>query len=352
MSITLQAYNSNGLYNFIDTNPGNEPNWSALTIDPSSNSSAVKLKFSFENKAVEMTFTGTFPDNVASMGTLSALFSSNVTGYALSMGGQQFKSYNFSTPLTIETVIKLEQGTNQQLIASLYSGNDTFIGSTTTSTDENDWINGWAGNDIFYSNALTHSSSIDGFYGNDGLDTAVFNGNRANYQISQTNTNMGNAAYSVSGTGFRVTDLTDAQAQSTTLLSVERVRFADQALALDSTAAGNAGKTMEIIALLVPAAINDLSLRKNVLDLFDAGKSMAQISQLALDLGVVPSNSTALAQAVYQNVFGRAGDTGTIKAWSDYIDSHGAANSLATAAELHLNVDLVGLAVTGMAYAL
>ena len=109
---------------------------------------------------------------------------------------------------------------------------------------------------------------------------------------------------------------------------------------------------MEIIGLLAPAAINDPGLRKNVLDLFDSGKSMAQIAQLALDLGVVPSSSTALAQAVFQNVFGRAGDAGTIKAWSDYIDGHGAANSLAAAADLHLNVDLVGLASTGMAYAL
>lgn len=352
MPVTLQAFNTKGLYTFVDTDPGQEPNWPGLAIDPSSNSSAVTLKFSFENKAVEITFTGSFPDNVASLGTLSSVFSSNVSGYTLRMGGQQLKSYSFSTPTSLETVLALEHGTNQQLIASFYSGNDTFIGSTTVSTDENDWINGWGGNDTFYSNALTHSNWTDGFYGNDGLDTIVFNGNRANYQLARTTTTMGNTAYSVSGEGFRITDLGDAKAQATLLMSVERVRFADQALALDCSGTGNAGKTMEIIGLLAPAAINDLGLRKNVLDLFDSGKSMAQIAQLALDLGVVPSSSTALAQAVFQNVFSRAGDAGTIKAWSDYIDGHGAANSLAAAADLHLNVDLVGLASTGMAYAL
>ncbi len=78
---------------------------------------------------------------------------------------------------------------------------------------------------------------------------------------------------------------------------------------------------------------------------------MESLSQLALDLNLLPTDSNAaLANAVYQNVLGGTASPEMTDALVDFIEDHGQANFVATVAGLHINVDLVGLQQTGVEY--
>ncbi len=64
------------------------------------------------------------------------------------------------------------------------------------------------------------------------------------------------------------------------------------------------------------------------------------------------TNCTTLTPAIarYGNVFGDSASAEAIDALVGHIENHGQANFLATVAELHPNVDLVGLQQTGVEY--
>lgn len=110
------------------------------------------------------------------------------------------------------------------------AGSDTLNGGS-----DNDSLSGLAGNDTLGGGA--GKDSLNGGAGNDtldggsGIDTAVYSGNRSGYTIQSTST------------GFTVTDNTGAEGIDT-LSNVERLRFADTSVALDTS--GNAGQAYRI----------------------------------------------------------------------------------------------------------
>lgn len=91
-------------------------------------------------------------------------------------------------------------------------GNDNLTGQ-----DGNDTMTGGAGNDVLDGGA--------------GRDTAVYSGKRSNFSIQKTST------------GYKVTDNSGAEGMDT-LTNIERIKFADSALALDIS--GNAGQVYRI----------------------------------------------------------------------------------------------------------
>lgn len=93
-------------------------------------------------------------------------------------------------------------------------------------TPGNDTLSGGTGNDT-----LTGGAGNDALDGGAGIDTAVFSGNKSRFSIQSTST------------GYKVTDSTGAEGVDT-LTNVERIKFADSALALDTS--GNAGQVYRI----------------------------------------------------------------------------------------------------------
>ena len=149
--------------------------------------------------------------------------------------------------------------------------------------------------------------------------------------------------------GFSVADKSGVLGTDT-LINIERLQFSDKKVALDVT--DNALETLQFIGVIAPSLQSNLNVRGTILSLFDQGKSMQEMSQLALDVGLITSDNTALAKQVFKNVFNTTADpdqnlTNTLV---NFIEQNGDAKFLATVAGLNINVDLVGLQQHGMEF--
>lgn len=200
-------------------------------------------------------------------------------------------------------------------------------------------VGGTSGNDIL--NAGVGDYSFDG---GSGTDTVVLSGNLESYSIQQTT-----GGYTLSELG--------GSASSITLNSIERVQFADRKLAFDTTgSAGNAAK-------LIGAALGTEFLKSaydnikgSVIAIFDGGTTMKQLAASVVGLDVFiqlegTNSNTDFVKYIYQTVTGQvasAADVTTLVKFLD--DGMTQGDFLATVADMGLNVDLVGLAKTGIEY--
>lgn len=228
----------------------------------------------------------------------------------------------------------------------------------------NDTIHGGSFDDILVGDDFTvGSAGNDIVDGGGGVDTAVFSGSSAAYSILATGSGL-----TVSGP-----DGNDA------LSSIERLRFADKNRAFDTD--GAAGSTVKLIGALfgwmglqnevdvgvglelvdggTPLA-NDITTQMRLvgigLQLFDGGMSYAEVADVAIHavLGLDPSN-TDLVRLLYTNVVGNPPDDAATKIYVDMIESgYFTQVSITTFAADHelntANIDLVGLAETGIEY--
>jgi len=202
------------------------------------------------------------------------------------------------------------------------------------------------GNDA--DNVLTGGAGNDTLDGGAGVDTAVFASVRAEVVLIKT-------ALGVTISDTRCPD-TDQ------LVSVERLHFADQKLALDLLPSEHAGQALAVIGLLAPDLIRAPQAIGTVLALFDQGQSLREVCQLALDVGLVASmagsdSDAALAAMAYHHVMGSTADAATVADLVGYMDGRYAhysqAEFMAVAAALEVNqahIDLVGLQHTGVVF--
>ena len=203
---------------------------------------------------------------------------------------------------------------------------------------------GFGGLDIKYFGVAKTTNSddiIDGLSvnsvlnGGAGLDLVVYKEPYNNYKL------VNNFSTSVS---------IHSSTYSNTLTNIERLQFSDKKVALDVTE--NALETLQFIGVIAPSLQGNLNIRSTILSLFDQGKTMLEMSQLALDLGLITSDNTDLAKTVFKNVFNTSADPDQdlTNQLVNYIEKNGDANFLATVAGLNLNVDLVGLQQHGMEF--
>jgi hypothetical protein len=194
-------------------------------------------------------------------------------------------------------------------------------------------VGGTPGND-----QLIGSSKDETFNGGDGLDTLSI---ASNQRTSVSLSFQGSSDWSLGGVGIG----------NDTLHSIERIAFADRMVALDVSAAGNAGQAMQFIGTIAPELLNELSIRGLIISLFDQGQSMLQLCELALQLDLIPHASNGeLVNQVFQNVTGAAATKDMSDALVDYVEDHGQAEFLQAVAGLSLNVDLIGLQAVGLDY--
>jgi Ca2+-binding RTX toxin-like protein len=185
-------------------------------------------------------------------------------------------------------------------------------------------------------------NTLNGLGGNDtldgggGIDTAVYAGNRA--------------AYTIGGSG---TAISGAEGDDT-LLSTERVRFADTNLAFDLGAGASAGNTVRIIgaAFGAPTIAQQPDYVGIGLNLFDAGTSMQQVCELVVQ--ILGLSNTAFVTTVYTNVVGVAPSTQELNAFVGQLEggtSQATLLELAATIELNeLNINLVGLQASGVEF--
>ncbi len=222
---------------------------------------------------------------------------------------------------------------------------------TLTGTGSNDFIVGVGGNDT-----LTGGSGNDILNGGAGIDTAVFSSNRANFSLAP------------SGGNYVVTDRSGAEGTDT-LISVERLRFADANVALDTGATQSAGATALLIGAVLPEQlvydVSKQALLGAVIGLFDQGYSLKDLSGavMRLDIWGILANggnpgatNTQIANYLLTNVNGVAPDATAVAAGAAALDREvGALQGdflfgLASSSANQTHIGLVGLASTGLVY--
>jgi hypothetical protein len=198
-------------------------------------------------------------------------------------GATIFEATGLNIPATVISDI-ISYGTADQGLRYLMSQDDTVIGS-------------WASDTLF---GGVGTNVLDG---REGTDTVFYYGNASDYQLSF------NADGTVSVAGNQTQD---------TLISIERIKFDDGALALDTD--GIAGQAYRIYQAAFDRT-PDVAGLSYWIKAMDDGISLMEVatgfvgSQEFADIyGQSPTNSD-FVEKLYQNVLGREGEAGGVSYW-------------------------------------
>jgi len=198
-------------------------------------------------------------------------------------------------------------------------------------------------------NELRGRAGDDTIDGAGGADTAVYGGVRSGYSVIRT------------ATGFTVTDQAGTDGTDT-LSRVERLRFADEAVAFDLGVGQSAGNTVRLIGAAFGANSVTPDLVGVGISIFDQGLSLVQVADLALGtdlyLSLAGSRSNVdFVNTVYRNVVGTLPSDATRDFFVGLLQGSGGtmtqAELLALAADQPLNegnISLVGLQQNGVEF--
>jgi methionine-rich copper-binding protein CopC len=177
--------------------------------------------------------------------------------------------------------------------------------------------------------------------GKDGIDTAIYSGSLSDFDLSK-------------GTDSWTITKTD---KSDSLVNIERIQFTDTNIALDLD--GNAGKIVKLLgALLGKDSATNKTYVGMGLDILDNGMPYEDLMKAGIDVvfGSNPSGASVV-DVFYKNLVGSSAPQSVLDEYGDILD-----NGSMTATELGIavadndlnatNIDLVGLAQTGVEYIL
>lgn len=199
---------------------------------------------------------------------------------------------------------------------------------------------GTAGNDVFASTAAN-----DNWAAGAGLDVAVYRGKMGEYEIRN-------------GASVQVSDRASARDGADTLTGVERLRFADGMVALDTGAGDIAGQAYRIYQ----AAFNRTPDAGGVgfwIGAMDRGQVLAGVAggfvksaEFIALYGASPSNASVV-EKLYLNVLHRPGEAAGVAYWTGVLDGGHASvpEVLAGFSESAENIaGLVGVLANGFFY--
>jgi hypothetical protein len=186
------------------------------------------------------------------------------------------------------------------------------------------------GNDTFTSFAgkCTQPNQTAYFDGKAGIDLSIMQGKLADYKIqTKAFTDKTDMSYQAQVSGWELADSVASRNGVTQLVNVERIKFSDTNLALDIAPTQNAGS----VYMLYKAAFNRAPDAGGIgywLAQKDSGKdivtSLAQgfvnSPEFIAKYGANPSNASYVDK-LYQNVLGRAGDSGGVTYWNQELDA-------------------------------
>jgi hypothetical protein len=213
-------------------------------------------------------------------------------------------------------------------------------------TPRADTLSGSSGNDVLFGRR-----GDDTLNGGGGVDTAVYQGQRGAYAISQTGTPGARRA--------EVVDFASGIDGHDRLSGIERLKFTDISVALDLD--GAAGMTAKLLgALFGPPLVQDRLAVAIGLSLFDAGLSYTEVASRAaadplfIQLAGSASNA-AFVSHVYRNVTGSLPSQSELALYVNMLDSgaHSKGTLGVFAAETPENqahINLVGLQQAGLEY--
>ncbi|WP_342119653.1 DUF4214 domain-containing protein [Pseudoduganella sp. OTU4001] len=177
------------------------------------------------------------------------------------------------------------------------SGNDRLFGTIGANV-----LRGGAGNDV-----ITGYGGDDSIDGGAGFDAVVFQGKRADYKVE-----------SIAG-GYAITNNDSRD----TVTGVERLHFADSAIALDIN--GSAGQVLRLYQAIFNRTPDQKGLgfwidaRDKGMPLNDIAVHFTQGTEFKLLYGATPSNGDLIAK-LYEYALHRAPDAGGFAFWQGLMD--------------------------------
>ena len=222
--------------------------------------------------------------------------------------------------------------------------NGTAYADNLFGTDTKNTINGGAGKDSISglggNDLLIGGQGDDQIIGGLGIDTAQFSGSFASYLITASKSQS------------TVTDKRLNSDGSDNIASVERLKFSDKSIAIDLD--GNAGMSAKIIgAVLGKEAVKIPAFMGIGLSLLDGGMNYSDLGALAL-AAVGATTNDAIVSTLWLNVIGSPASAldkaPLIKLLADGMKAGDLASLAADTALNITNINLVGLAQTGIEY--
>jgi hypothetical protein len=207
-------------------------------------------------------------------------------------------------------------------IVSLIDKGAIFTGSD-ASNGGSDQVRGGIKNDVF-----TGYGGNDYFDGKAGIDTAVYRGAFKDYAITTGITVDRTDPSGTSRLSARtITDATDERDGIDTLVSVERLRFSDTVLSLDTGANQTAGSGYMIYkaAFNRTPDVGGLGFWINKMDggmsYSDVAKNFVNSAEFKTAFGGSNPTVDVLVTKLYNNVLARAPDAGGLAFWQDKLNT-------------------------------
>ena len=158
-------------------------------------------------------------------------------------------------------------------------------------------------------NTISGSTGNDIINGGAGTDTAGLSGNRANYTVSKTST------------GWTVRSSAEGV---DTLANVERLKFADTAIALDTSGVGGQAYRIYQAAFNRKPDLGGLGFWISGMDgglaLITVAQGFVNSAEFKAVYGTSPTNAEIVTR-FYDNVLGRAAESGGYNYWLGILDS-------------------------------
>ena len=346
---TIKLSASNDVYVIYGTVGGSGADEDHFLVDSSLAVSACAMAITHVAPDFGASFRVSLVDNEYAKATKNLLYSTPGMHYQSDLRTSwESLSWTPSNALD-EIVVRAPAGTQREAymllignaakVQSMYQGllaNVTVNDASGTMT-----IVGTPGDDSF--SGMAANSAING---GSGIDSVLLPENWSAQSIKKV------------ANGYSVSSMTGAK----TLSSVERLLFDDKKIALDVSADGNTGKALVFIGAVAFGLRSDKAAIGVVQGVFDAGSSLLDVCDLALDCGLIRSlagsdSNEDLARLVYQNVVGSVPDVAVVDMLLTFMDGRTASYSqaafIAEVAGLELNqahIGLVGLAATGVEF--
>lgn len=353
MSVVLQSFSASfdGVYNIPKASSGESIPPEKLLITGTPTNTKITFGVIINGANIEGELTGNFQ--------YTSVLPKNSLEYKNTVNGTVSGSKIYINKVLVQTTdyspsanVKDEDlaVTDKKAAERLYSGNDTFIGPINVTKDESnsDAVDGFDGNDIFYSNGSGKNDDL--FYGGNGIDTSVLSNKLINYTITSSSAIWNDYTQKSDMKGFIVKAKVGSDNQQVS--GVERLKFSDTSLALDID--GNAGTALKILgAVFGKSTIKNKDYVGIGLDLLDKGVSYETLAGLALDAAKATTNDQ-IVTTLWTNVVGSAPSTNDkapfIKLLQDGLSSGALARLAADTSTNVNNINLVGLAQTGVEY--
>jgi hypothetical protein len=324
MSVTYRAFSDGSILNIYKLPETNSFNPETMVVKQSS-ATKVVFEATFQGILVRSESSGIFPE-VPAVGTsvktlINGSGDSLISSESVYVNNKLIETIEYSNSVSGKDSFNASSDASSNLYKKIYSGNDIFIGSVDSAED--DKADGYDGNDLFNG----YGGSSDLFNGGNGIDTSVYRGKLLDYVLTKNISFWNPSTLKNDLTGLQVVDKTTGRDGTDGLVNVERLKFSDTNVALDVGPTQNAGS----VYMLYKAAFNRApdaggmgywlaqkdggsNIVTNIAQGFVASKEFTD------KYGTNPTNASYVDK-LYQNVLGRAGESGGVTYWNQELDA-------------------------------